>query len=347
MNLSELVIFTENLAKMLNDGVMFKKAFQTSSGSLTEKETCRFADDLKDVILGFSDLDKLKSYRVPAFYIAMVKCGHDTGRLPESLLLGTKYLQQTIEFAGKLYKSWKIILFAFSVSVIFKWIFAGTVPLISIAMLIVFFLLPRAAIKLKYCRDVLTAHWPFISEGSRQLAMLEFFICLSIAYDSTLSVHEMFVHSISSVGNFYHRKMMAVSLGPIDKRESFTAGLRSVSIIPKGMIAAINTAEISGKLENCFEDIISQLKKVVAAKLEILKYVSFAVAINCGVLIPAILILPLIIPPAYLKFALMGVLAVMGYLPVITLKAMMEEYQKKSADFNLWWKHFEDNSDEQ
>jgi hypothetical protein len=60
MNLSELVLFTENLAKMLNDSVMFKKAFQTSSGSFTEKETRRFADELKDVILGFSDLDLME-----------------------------------------------------------------------------------------------------------------------------------------------------------------------------------------------------------------------------------------------------------------------------------------------
>ncbi len=328
---------------MLNDGVMFKKAFQTASGNLTDKETRSFADDLKEVILGFSDLEKLTPYKVPAFYIAMVKCGHDTGRLPESLLFAADYLRQMIEFTGKLYKTWKIILFTFSFGVIFKWIFTGIVPFISISMLTVFFLLPLLAIKLKYYRDVLTATTPFISNGSKQLAMLEFFICLSIAYNSTLSVHDMFVQSIRSVGNLYHRKAMDGSLQAIDDRESFTSALRSVNFIPRGMIAAINTAEISGKLENCFDDIISQLKKVVAAKLEILKYASFAVGIEFGILIPMILIMPLIIPPIHLKFALLGVAVIVGYLPVITLKAMIEEYQKRAADFNLWWNHFQDN----
>ena len=167
MKLTALAIFTENLAKMLNDGVMFDKAFHTSSGNLSDKQTRSFANTLKDVILGSADLDKLKPYKVPAFYIAMVKCGHDTGRLPESLLFAASYLRQTIEFTGKLYKTWKIILFTFSFGIIFRWIFTGTVPFISISMLTIFFLLPILAINLKYYRDVLTATTPFISTGSK------------------------------------------------------------------------------------------------------------------------------------------------------------------------------------
>jgi type II secretory pathway component PulF len=66
--------------------------------------------------------------------------------------------------------------------------------------------------KPKYYRDWLIAELPFVYNWSKQLALLEFFICLGIAYDSTLSVHEMFQHAINSIDNHYLRKEMAKSL---------------------------------------------------------------------------------------------------------------------------------------
>ncbi len=334
----ELCVFTENLAKLLDAGIICDKAFDVAGQDLRYRVNQTFIRDLRKAFLDGSDLNQaLLSYRFPSFYVAMLKCGQQTGRLPESLRSAAYFLRQTIPLTSRLGLYWRLAICAYLVNVLFKFIFLQQLAVIALAILAVILLLPAQFESIRYWRHWLAAKLPFIGTWSRQLALMQFFICLKIACDSTLSAFEMLQHSVSTIDNVYLRNKMQRSLDLIENGHSFTEALQASSLVYEGMIPHVRTAEDNGTLDRCFADFTKPLKQVVEAKLESIKPIVFIVGINCGLLAPLLLMLPLVLPAEFVRTANYIIAGIMAVAMPHCIRASIYLYREKAAGLDLWF----------
>ncbi|MHC4397958.1 MAG: type II secretion system F family protein, partial [Planctomycetota bacterium] len=341
-NWLELSVFTDNLGKMLKDGLMFDKAFEIAGKHLASPVNRRLIADLKEVFLGEGDTQqRLAKYDLPQFYLALFKCGQKTGKWPKALRDAAGFMHHIAPIIYRLQRCWHFVIGAYLVCLIFKWIFLGQSQLLKLTILAVIVLLPIYSETFRYYRDCLIAKIPFIGTWTIQLALMQFFVCLEIAYDSTLNVRDMFLDSISAIDNRYLRKQMLSSVKLIDQRQSFAAALQAVSFVPGGMVAVIHPYEISGKLAVCFHEMVSQLKQIVETKIEVVKYVSAGIVISSGVLFPITLILPFFLPKNILWAFHLVMWYMMLFVPIVCARAIYQEYTKKAAGLNLWYKNLE------
>ena len=344
MNWRQLCVFTDNLSRLLADGFMFDKAVDIAGQCMRNRTNRKLAADIREVFLSGLDLqEKLADYDLPPFYPALLKCGHQTGRLPEALKAAVHFLTQIMPIACRLRRCRQLICVALMISILFRWFFLHRVSVITLILLTAFFFSSYSN-KLKYWRDYLIAKLPFTGTWAQQLALMEFFITLEIAYDSRLPVQQMFQHSTSAVSNKYLRRQMSRCVDPIDKGQSFAAALKAAAFVPRGIVAAVNTNEISGTLEKCFHDLADMMKKIIEAKLEIIKYLSAALIIDAGLLLPLYLILTAVLPQEYLLLVTLFVGSLMGYVPFMCVRAAFSEYSKKAAGINLWYQQLEDKN---
>ena len=339
-NWLELSVFTDNLGKMLKDGLMFDKAFEIAGKHLASPVNRRLIADLKEVFLGVGDTQqRLAQYDLPQFYLALFKCGQKTGKWPKALRDAAGFMHHIAPVIYRLHRCWHFVLGALLIRAVFKWIFLGQSQFMALTILAAVFLLPIYSETVRYYRDWLLAKIPFIGTWTKQLALMQFFVCLEIAYDSTLNVRDMFLDSISAIDNRYLRKQMLSSVKLIDQRQSFSAALQAVDFVPGGMVAVIHPYEISGKLADCFGELVSQLKQIVEAKIEVVKYVSAGIVINSAVLFPLTLILPFFIPKNMLWIFYILMADLMGFVPLACAKAAYDEYTKKATGLNLWYEN--------
>jgi len=340
MNWLQLKVFTENLSKMLDDGVIFSRAFEVASRSMTSRKNREFASTLgASFVEGLDVRQQLASYNVPSFYLAILKCGQLTGRLPEALKAASFFLNQIIPLKLCMKHCVRFSILAYMISAVIIWFFSNRLNIIILALLALIFVLPVYIGRLKYYRDYCLAKIPFLSTWSKQLALLEFFLCIEISYDSPLSAKEMFDHSIRAVGNGFLRKQMALSLRSIEKRNSFSDSLALVPFIPQGMTSGINVAEISGTMDRTFHSISSELKKIIEAKLEPVKALAMYISINFGLLAPLIAIVPIFVRDP--GVAILAIGTMMGFLLIACVRYAFEEYSRKAADVNLWWQQLQ------
>lgn len=345
VNLLKLSFFNENLAKMLADGLMFKDAFDVASKGLGSATNRRLMVDLRKVFLGENDVyQTLGYYRLPRFYLALLECGQRTGNLPEALRASGSFIRQITPLTYRLVRCWQFAIEACLISLILRWIVLGQLQWLGFVLLTIVFVLPVCSETFRYYRDLVIVKLPFIGVWEKQLALLEFFVCLEIAYDSTLNVHEMFSASISAIDNRYLRKQMGSSVEVIEKGHTFAAALQAVSFVPGGIAAVVHTDEISGKMATCFHELVAQLKKIVEAKLEVLKFFSVGITIDFGVLFPLVLILPLFVSGDMLLVLNMFLLGLMGYVPIACARGAFYQYSEKSAGLNLWYKQLENKN---
>lgn len=343
-NWLELSVFTENLGKMLDDGLMFDRAFDIAGRHLASSANRRLVADLKKVFLGHAEAEEiLVKYHLPQFYMALFKCGELTGRWPKALRDAAGFTHQLAPVLYRLHMCWLFVVTAYLVSLVFKWVFLDRLQFIGVAVVAIVFMLPLCSETFRYFRDWFIASLPFVGTWQKQLALMEFFVCLEIAYDSTLSVREMFLNSISAVDNRFLRRQILRSVEQIDRRQSFAASLRAVPFIPPGVSALVHIHETSGKLADCFHELSSQLKKIVEAKVEVLKYFSAGIAIDAGVFFPLLLILPYVVPRSALWVASIAVGYMIGFVPIACARAAFKQYNAKLAGLNLWYERLRGN----
>jgi len=329
---------------MLDDGLMFDRAFDIAARDLVSSTNRRLIADLKEVFLGHAGSERiLARYHLPQFYMALFKCGELTGRWPKALRDAAGFTHQLAPIIYRLHRCWLFVGVAYLISLIFKWVFLGRPQFLPLAVLAIIFLLPVCSETFRYYRDFVVAKLHFVGTWQKQLALMQFFVCLEIAYDSTLSVREMFLNSISAIDNRFLRRQMLRSVEQIDKRQSFATSLRAVPFIPRGVAALVHTHEISGRLAACFHELSSQLKQIVEAKLEVLKYFSAGIAINAGLLFPLLLILPYVVPKSMLWVASLIIVYMMGFVPMACARAAFQQYRVKSAGLNLWYERLRGN----
>ncbi len=115
-NWLELSVFTDNLGKMLNDGLMFDKAFDIAGKHLASPVNRRLIADLKEVFLGKGDSQqKLAKYDLPQFYLALFKCGQKTGKWPKALRDAAGFMHHIAPIIYRLQRCWHFVIGAYLV----------------------------------------------------------------------------------------------------------------------------------------------------------------------------------------------------------------------------------------
>jgi len=338
MDYPELALFSENLAKLLEAGVLFAHASAEAREGVKDSGNRQITGAMRDGLLSGQDLGTvLAGQALPCFYVRILQCGHQTGRLAEALRAGAYFLRQVEPVRCRVRRCWRLAVGGLLVGMGFRWLLGGGVS-VWIVVLGVLLVLPGFCSAFRYAaRDWLLARLPFVGLASQELALMEFFKCLEIAYDTTLDVREMFRYSSSAIDNRYLRGRMKRAEERIGQGLSFTAALRAVGFVPRGLLVVIDNAEISGTLDSCFSAAAAQLKTIVEAKLEVFKFFSAAVAIDNVLLIPLFLIVPLVLPePAVLPAELIiGYMT--GFVPYACARGAWRGYKEKTRQMRLWY----------
>jgi type II secretory pathway component PulF len=343
MNLPQLSQFVEGLGKMLADGIEPKRALQVAGGCMCARENKRFAHHLDQVLLSGEGLHTQEfSASLPPFLLTIIECGILTGRIPQALTGAAHYIKQILPLRHVLRRCINISLFAYLICFVLTWAFQHRPSGAVLIVLSAVFVLPRWFDRLAYGRDLIFAICPFVGTWCQQVALLEFFSCLEICYDSSMSVSDMFRSSIRAVGNRYLRTQLAAAQSAVERGHSFADALGQVPFIPGGMIAEVRTKELCGKLELSFPGFARELKKVISAKLELIKAQAIFVIIGYGLIVPLMIVLPVFVQADWLIWYL---LVLMGYLGLVCLRMGIANYQAKARDINCWWETLRDSPD--
>jgi type II secretory pathway component PulF len=343
MNLPQLGQFTEGLGKMLADGIEIKRALHVAGESMAAPANRQFAHCLRQALLSGEDLSAPGLSRLlPPFYLTTLQCGILTGRLPQALAAAAYYIRQVLPVRHTLRQYGRYSLAAYLTCIVITWVFRHPPSLVALLILIGLYLLPRRSAALAYARDAILARMPFVGTWIQQVALLEFFSCLEICYDSTLSVPAMFEYSLRAVGNLALRRQLRQSQAAVECGDSFADALRRAKFIPRGMIADIRVHELCGKLELSFHGFAQELRKLIEAKLEPVKAVASGWIISFGIILPLLVVLP-----AFLKadWLLAYLLLLMGYLWIGCLYMAVVNYQQKALAVNCWWNGLRDSGE--
>ncbi|UCD49392.1 MAG: type II secretion system F family protein [Phycisphaerales bacterium] len=337
MNLPQLAQYSEGLGKMLGNGIELKRALYVAGECMVAGENRRFADQVSQALLTGEDLPtQAFSGVLPPFYLTVLECGLLTGRVPQALTAAAHYIRQVLPVRHTWRRCWRYALVAYLVCITITLAFGGRPSFVALSLLAGLFVLPRWIGTLAYGRDALLAKMPFVGTWIRQVALLEFFSCLEVCYDSTLPVPQMFRASINAVGNRFLRRDLLEAQAAVERGDSFADALAAVSFIPEGMIADVNANEICGKLELSFAGFARELRKLIEAKIEALKLLAAAFVISYGILVPLMIVLPVFLD--FDKDLLLLYLAVvMGDLWVISTFNAAGGYMRKATAVNCWW----------
>ncbi len=334
MKWKELVIFSQNSARLLYSGMLHKEAISKASSALSSARLKTFANSLID-----SEV-KLKRgfFNNPAidFYLALIKLGIYTGRLAESFNIAANYLLELMPMQVAISRCRilaTISLLTFTtVSFIFSDHSINSKMLILLGLLV----LPQLLIPLRFCRDLLYCCLPFVGTWARQLALMELFSAMNICYNSRMHVKDMYDQSAESISNLYLKSQVNRAFAKASEGESFTQTFNRISFIGKGMISALANHEYSGKLAFCFEEFASELQKIVIAKLEIVKAVSAGIVLSLGICMPLMFILPTMVKiPA--NILILGLTAINGYIWYGAIHLAWNRYRLRAAKINAWW----------
>jgi type II secretory pathway component PulF len=335
MNLPQLALFSEGLARMLANGIAMGRALSVAGNCMAARENRRFAERLGPALLEGEDLSAEDfPGSLPPFYLTIVQCGILTGRISQALDAAAYYVRQVLPVRHTLRRCGRYAMLAYLVCIVITWIFQRRPSFAALLILAALYLLPRFVEALAEVRDAIVANLPFTGTWARQVALLEFFSCMDICYDSTLAVPEMFEASTRAVGNRYLRRDLFRARTLVERGNSFADALGAVPFIPRGMIADIQVNELCGKLELSFHGFARELRKVIEAKLEPIKALSTAAVLSYGVLTPLAIVLPIFIAAEWLGlyFLLMG-----GYVWLVSTYMAFTNYMRKAAEVNCWW----------
>ncbi len=336
MNFTQLVLFTENLAEMLNSGVAVERAITVASRCMRHRENRKFADDFRTAIMGGHDPQiRLSRYNVPPVYPAIINCGLLTGRLAEALESAAYFLNRLMPLRRSLRRCTAFAVAAYLLGVLTSLYFYKLVPFCTLFVLAVLFLLPRLFVKAKYFRDLILAKLPYSSTWLKQLSLLEFVLCLEIVYDSSLDVRQMFKESIQAIGNLYLRAQAQPALTAVGSGHSFTHSLAQIPFFPPSLIDELHVGEVSGTLDKKLHWLASQMRQLIDAKLEPIRALAIAIVINVG-LIP---ILAVILPRLFPQYPLipMALLGFGGYATLACARYAFSQYMDKSSSVNITW----------
>jgi len=342
MNLPQLAQYSEGLGKMLRNGIELRRALHVAGQCMAAGPNRRFAERLSASLQAGEDLpfDEF-SRAMPPFYLTILDCGLLTGRVPQALTSAAHYVRQVLPVRHTLRRCGRYALLAYLICIVTTVVFGGRPSLVALVALATLFVLPRWFEVLAFRRDALLARMPFVGTWTRQVALLEFFSCMEVCYDSTLRVPDMFRASIRGVGNRCLRRDLLKAKAAVEQGCSFADALGKVPFIPGGMIADVAANEVCGRLELSFEGFARELRKLVEAKMEPIKALATAYAISFGILVPLMIVVPVFVD-FDTDLILLYFLSLMAYLWFFSMRMGIGNYLRKANDVNCWWEGLRD-----
>ena len=342
MNLPQLVQYSEGLGKMLSNGIELRRALYVAGQCMGAAPNRRFAERLSQALVAGEDLsERAFSRALPPFYLTILQCGLLTGRLPQALTAAAHYVRQVLPVRHTLRRCGWYALVAYLICIVITVVFGGRPSLVVLLVLAGLYVLPWCVRSLAYARDALLAALPFVGTWTRQVALLEFFSCMEVCYDSSLPVPEMFRSSIAAVGNLALRRELLKSKAAVERGCSFADALATAPFIPGGMVSDVAANEVCGKLELSFEGFARELRKLMEAKVDSVKALAAAYVISYGIIIPLMVVVPVFIDFDY-DLLMLYFLVLLGYTWLVGLRMAVGNYLRKSAAVNCWWEGLRD-----
>ena len=337
MNLPQLVQYSEGLGKMLGNGIDLRRALHVAGQCMGASANRRFAERLRQALLAGEDLsEQAFSRALPPFYLTILQCGLLTGRLPQALTGAAHYVRQVLPVRHTLRRCGWYALAAYLICIAITVAFGGRPSLVVLLVLAGLYVLPWCVRSLAYSRDALLASLPFVGTWAKQVALLEFFSCMEICYDSSLRVPEMFGSSIRAVGNLALRRELMKAKAAVERGCSFADALATVSFIPGGMVSDVAANEVCGKLERSFEGFARELRKLMEAKVEAIRLLAAGYVISTGIIVPLMVVLPVFVhSDRDIILLCLGVF--MGEVWVISMLNAAGGYMRRATAVNCWW----------
>ena len=220
---------------------------------------------------------------LPAFYLPVVSAGEESGRLVEAFEYLERHCRLLTGPATTLRNLWvyplaillagsvfRILLLAGSGSILdaISLFFSELFGWLQLALILGIVLLSPA----RYFLDRIRLSIPWIGELEREIAIHRFFRIMSLVYSvSGHRVEEMIRTSAATVGNRAARIDLQKAATAIEKQSTISEAFRRVPLLNSQEKSAIETAELSGTLEQCFEHLSDTAAHSVVAKINFIQ----------------------------------------------------------------------------
>lgn len=257
--------FTNNLATCLSAGIDVKQGLRTSSGALV-KAAPEFRAVWERVDHGEPLSEALRSVenRLPNFFIPVVQCGEQTGRLDEALRFLAEHCRMLHRPSEALRNMWLLplaihfggLLLACVLHLLFgTWsgmseaagaILRSAGSVIAIAILILFtpikFLIDRAKLLI-----------PVLGSVEREIAVNRFLHVFSLLYGAGGQRVEMMIrHASQSVSNYWLKEDLARAASEIERGSTFPEAFARTTTLTHDEKCELEVGDQAGRLaETC------------------------------------------------------------------------------------------------
>lgn len=289
----QLSTFVGNLSTCLTSGINVPQSLKTctrSSPSRVLREMGPGAAERVEAGMPLSDALEPDAHCFPPFFLPVIRCGEQVGRLDEAL----EYLQQhclllvapskamrntwlfplIIVATGSLIKMAAYVVFA---PVMVALVYAARTLLdygIVAAVLYVVYKVPQA----KSIVDRAKLLVPVLGQAERELAVNRFFHAFNLVYSTGgMRVEAMIKLAAATVDNDLLRSDFLRALSVIEARGSITEAFAAVIAIAEEHKALITAGEEGGKLEEAFATISRLTGESVRHRLTMFNQIFFRI----------------------------------------------------------------------
>jgi len=305
VNLADLVIFTRQLATMIDAGLAMVQSLQALAEQTTNKV---MRDTIKDICVrvesgdSFSEALQKHPKAFSRLYVAMVGAGEKGGLLAEILARLATYLENTARLRKKVKSAMMypavVTIVAILITIfllvkvvpVFGEIYAGfgsklpgpTLFLVNLSNIVKRFIIPILLggggavygwfyfIKTKAGREFWDSRRikiPIFGVIAHKICLARFTRTLASLIRSGVPILEVLQIVSQTVGNVVMEKAIRVAAGDIERGESISAALSKHPIFPNMIIRMITAGEQTGKIDNMLERISDFLDEEIETTL--------------------------------------------------------------------------------
>ena len=274
------------MSTCLSSGLSTKKSLTLSASKSGSNRLHKYLDTLISGIdqgLTLSDAFETRKGLFPRFYVPVVKCGEESGRVLEAFNFLHDYCKKLDPTLRIVKKTWlyPVIL------IVFGWVirasvfiyfgdYRGAFVLIQntfirygVIVLLIHFLLKIRIIKIS--AEWIRLHLPVIRETEIDLSISLFFESFNLMY-KTGGMHDvrMFGLASSTVGNSIIQKDFSKARKELEAGESFGDAFGKLKFLTRAYKETISVGTITGKLDESLDKITDMSTQALDFRLDIL-----------------------------------------------------------------------------
>jgi type II secretory pathway component PulF len=270
ISLEKLTVFCGNLATCLAAGLDVPTSLRTgqAAGNATLRRVAERA--ARETAKGASLADALESSSdcFPAFFVPVIRCGEQSGRIDETLRYLERHCRLLAGPARSMRNTWLmplcIMLAGSAVCAIGYALLAPLAATVNyVVRTLTFYSLLAAAIwcilylpAVRPIVDGLRLVIPGVGQAERDLAINRFFHAMSLLYSTGgLRVERMIRLAADSAGNAVLRVRYLPAAAVIEAGGTISEAFRAVSGLPADYTALVVAGEEAGKLETAFDTV--------------------------------------------------------------------------------------------